>query len=94
MTDAKQKKLGIEKLTCSYRFSLVSQLRHSITEVVTENFDEIGYIEPGHGMKGKKLWIRPLQVTFWFLVTKFLWKEVGGRISSLSSLFMNMNIIK
>ena len=57
MTDAKQKKLGIEKLTCSYRFSLVSQLRHSITEVITDNFDEIGYIEPGHGMKGKKLWI-------------------------------------
>ena len=53
VTDAKQKKIGIEKLTCSYQFSSVSQLRHSITETVTDNFDEIGYIEPGHGMKGK-----------------------------------------
>ena len=51
------KQCSIEKLRFSDRYSTIHQLKQSLGSVISNKIQEIGYIEPGHGTKGKKHWI-------------------------------------
>ena len=47
----------IQKFRSSNRFSSVHSLQDYITKQIQEEAIDIGFIEPGHGMKGKQTWI-------------------------------------
>lgn len=41
----------------SCKFSSVSSLKEHLTEVLKEVILDVGYIEPGHGLKGRQVWL-------------------------------------
>ena len=52
-----KKQSTITRLKYSDRFSSMTELTKSIANIIPEKIIEVGYIEPGHGMKGKKHWM-------------------------------------
>ena len=44
-------------MRCSERCSSIIALKEYITKELRETVLDIGYIEPGHGMKSKQLWL-------------------------------------
>lgn len=47
----------LQQIPSKEEFSSVTSLRDAIADVVPSGFTDIGYIEPGHGLKGRKFWI-------------------------------------
>ena len=47
----------VRKMCCSERFSSIVALKEYLTKELRETVLDIGYIEPGHGMRGKQLWL-------------------------------------
>lgn len=47
----------VRKFRSPNRFASVRSLQEYVTEQTQEEAIDIGFIEPGHGMKGKQVWI-------------------------------------
>ena len=47
----------MQTLSTNVRFESVDELRQELGEAFTCDTDVVGYISPGHGLKGKKVWI-------------------------------------
>ena len=47
----------MRKIRESCRFSSVSSLKEHLTEALQEVILDVGYNEPGHGLKGRQVWL-------------------------------------
>ena len=47
----------MRKLTLDNNFSTVADMKESLKSALKFPFDNFGYIEPGHGLKGRQQWI-------------------------------------
>ncbi len=45
---------NVKPLKTSKRFATIDNVRKELSQLVESEVDEIGYISPGHGMKGKQ----------------------------------------
>ena len=41
----------------AFKFRSVDEIRDRLTELLPCDFRKFGYIEPGHGLKGRSQWI-------------------------------------
>lgn len=47
----------MDKLSDTHRFKSVDELKHSLMDHLKFQVDTLGYIEPGHGLRGKQQWL-------------------------------------
>ena len=47
----------MRKLTLDNNFSTIADMKESLTSGFKFPYDNFGYIEPGHGLKGRQQWI-------------------------------------
>jgi len=47
----------MERLTDAHRFKSMNELRHSVMDHLNFEVKTLGYIEPGHGLRGKQQWL-------------------------------------
>lgn len=57
MNKAKKKEYTIEKLSAKTPFDTLDSVKTALKQVYERVGDSIGYIEPGHGLKGKQKWL-------------------------------------
>lgn len=47
----------MDKLSDTHRFKSMDELRHSLMDHLKFQVETLGYIEPGHGLRGKQQWL-------------------------------------
>ena len=54
MNQGRKREYTMQKLTLDNNFSTVADMKESLTSGLKFPFDNFGYIEPGHGLKGRQ----------------------------------------
>ena len=57
MNQGRKREYTMRKLMLDNNFSTVADMKESLTSALKFSFDNFGYIEPGHGLKGRQQWI-------------------------------------
>ena len=57
MNKARKKQYKVEKLSAKTPFDSLNSMKTALKQVDDHVGDSIGYIEPGHGLKGKQKWL-------------------------------------
>ena len=57
MNQGKKSEYTIRKFTLNYQFTKVSEMKQSLSIALKFDIDTFGYIEPGHGLKGRQQWL-------------------------------------
>ena len=47
----------MDRLTDTHRFKSMNEFRHSVMDHLKFQIGTLGFIEPGHGLRGKQQWL-------------------------------------
>ena len=57
MNQGRKREYTIQKFTVDSQFKTLTNMKQSLLGMLKFAVDNFGYIEPGHGLKGKQQWI-------------------------------------
>ena len=57
MNQGRKSEYTIEKLNFIHRFTTMAEMKRSLSSYLKFEVDNFGYIEPGHGLKGRQQWV-------------------------------------
>lgn len=57
MPQGRKSEYTMQKLSLHNKFTTLAEMKQSVTAILKFSFDNFGYNEPGHGLKGRQQWL-------------------------------------